>query len=49
MISSLFYERSNLGNPLLESIRMNKLIVTLNNGDTGKLIRHKLNNRSWRF
>lgn len=38
-----FYERSNLGNPLLESIRMNKLIVTLNNGDTGKLIRHKLN------
>jgi len=38
-----FYEGSNLGNPILEAIRMNKLIVTLNNGTTGDYISHNLN------
>ena len=38
-----FYEGSNLGNPLLEAIRMNKLIVTLNNGTTGDYIKHQYN------
>ena len=37
------YDSSNVGNPLLEAIRANKLIVTLNNGDTGKWIKHKVN------
>lgn len=35
-----FYEGSNLGNPILEAIRMNKIIVTLNNGTTGDYIEH---------
>lgn len=37
------YHSSNVGNPLLEAIRANLLIVTLNNGDTGKWIKHKFN------
>lgn len=37
------YESSNVGNPLLEAIRLNKLIVTLDNGDTSKWIFHKIN------
>ena len=37
------YDSSNVGNPLLEAVRLNKLIVTLNNGDTYKWISHKLN------
>jgi glycosyltransferase involved in cell wall biosynthesis len=35
-----FYDLSNVGNPLLEAIRANKIIFTLNNGDTGKWIKH---------
>lgn len=38
-----FYEGSNLGNPIFEAIRMNKLIVTLNNGTTGDYIKHLYN------
>jgi glycosyltransferase involved in cell wall biosynthesis len=34
------YESSNVGNPLLEAIRLNKLILTLNNGDTKAWIKH---------
>jgi glycosyltransferase involved in cell wall biosynthesis len=34
---------SNVGNPLLEAVRSNRLIVTLNNGDTGSWIQHKVN------
>lgn len=37
------YDSSNVGNPLLEAIRANKLIVTLDNGDTGSWIQHKFN------
>jgi glycosyltransferase involved in cell wall biosynthesis len=37
------YDSSNVGNPLLEAIRANKIIVTLSNGDTGKWIKHKVN------
>lgn len=37
------YDLSNVGNPLLEAIRYNKFIVTLNNGDTGNWIKHKKN------
>lgn len=37
------YELSNVGNPLLEAIKMNKVILTLNNGDTGSWIEHKKN------
>ncbi|MEN8391562.1 glycosyltransferase [Acinetobacter indicus] len=37
------YESSNVGNPLLEAIRANKIIVTLDNGDTGNWIKHKFN------
>jgi len=37
------YDLSNVGNPLLESIRANKIIFTLNNGDTAKWIKHKDN------
>lgn len=37
------YDSSNVGNPLLEAIRANKLIITLNNGDTGSWIKHKEN------
>ncbi|WP_291285049.1 glycosyltransferase family 4 protein [Flavobacterium sp.] len=35
------YESSNVGNPLLEAIRLNKLILTLNNGGTSEWINHK--------
>ena len=38
-----FYDLSNVGNPLLEAMRMNKVIMTLSNGDTSKWIRHKKN------
>jgi glycosyltransferase involved in cell wall biosynthesis len=34
------YTSTNVGNPLLEAIRHNKVIVTLNNGDTGEWITH---------
>ncbi|MEO8471014.1 MAG: glycosyltransferase [Chryseolinea sp.] len=34
------YTSTNVGNPLLEAIRYNKIIVTLNNGDTGEWIEH---------
>ena len=36
------YESSNVGNPLLESIRLNKLILTLDNGGTSEWISHKV-------
>lgn len=35
------YTSSNVGNPLLESIRLGKPVVTLNNGDTGEWVRHR--------
>jgi len=38
-----FYDSSNVGNPLLEAIRANKIIFTLNNGDTGSWIKHREN------
>ncbi|GLI36673.1 glycosyltransferase family 4 protein [Geobacter hydrogenophilus] len=34
------YDYSNVGNPLLEAIRANKVIFTLNNGDTASWIQH---------
>jgi len=37
------YNLSNVGNPLLEAIRANKIIFTLNNGDTSSWITHKEN------
>ena len=37
------YDSSNVGNPLLEAIRSKKIIITLNNGDTGEWINHKVN------
>ncbi|SFO79919.1 glycosyltransferase [Pseudomonas borbori] len=37
------YDSSNVGNPLLEAIRSNKIVVTINNGDTGKWVRHNVN------
>jgi glycosyltransferase involved in cell wall biosynthesis len=37
------YDSSNVGNPLLEAIRANKIIITLANGDTSKWIKHKYN------
>lgn len=37
------YDLSNVGNPLLEAIRANKIIFTLNNGDTKNWIKHKQN------
>lgn len=37
------YDVSNVGNPLLEAIRANKIIFTLNNGDTATWIRHRQN------
>ena len=39
----LTYDVSNVGNPLLEAIRANNIIFTLNNGDTGKWITHYYN------
>ncbi|HEX6172003.1 MAG TPA: glycosyltransferase [Chitinophagaceae bacterium] len=44
-LASLFlsmYTSTNVGNPLLEAIRHNKVIVTLNNGDTGEWITHRI-------
>ncbi len=32
---------SNVGNPLLEAVRAHKVIVTLDNGDTGRWITHR--------
>jgi len=37
------YDLSNVGNPLLEAIRANKIIFTLNNGDTSSWITHQEN------
>jgi glycosyltransferase involved in cell wall biosynthesis len=37
------YDVSNVGNPLLEAIRMNKVIFTRNNGDTSFWIDHYVN------
>ena len=37
------YDLSNVGNPLLEAIRSNKIIFTLNNGDTSSWIKHREN------
>lgn len=37
------YDLSNVGNPLLEAIRANKVIFTLNNGDTKSWIKHNKN------
>ena len=37
------YDLSNVGNPLLEAIRANKIIFTLNNGDTSAWITHREN------
>jgi len=37
------YDSSNVGNPLLEAIRANKIIFTLNNGDTKRWIQYKEN------
>lgn len=45
-IADLFlsmYRVSNVGNPLLEAIRANKVILTLDNGDTSSWIRHRQN------
>lgn len=42
-LSHLFlsmYTSTNVGNPLLESIRYNKPVITLANGDTGEWITH---------
>ena len=36
------YTSTNVGNPLLEAIRHNKIIITLNNGDTGDWIKHRV-------
>ncbi len=36
-----FYDLSNVGNPLLEAIRANTIIFTLNNGDTANWVTHK--------
>ena len=37
------YDLSNVGNPLLEAIRMNKIIFTLDNGDTTNWIKNEEN------
>jgi len=37
------YELSNVGNPLWEAINNQCLIVTINNGDTGKIIKDNFN------
>ncbi len=45
-VSDIFlstYRISNVGNPLLEAIRANKIIFTLNNGDTSAWIKHREN------
>lgn len=35
-----FYDWSNMGNPLIEAMMAEKCIVTLNNGDTGTIIKN---------
>ena len=45
-VSDIFlstYRISNVGNPLLEAIRANKIIFTINNGDTSAWIKHREN------
>jgi len=37
------YELSNLGNPLLEALRMGRPIITIGNGDTASVIEHGVN------
>lgn len=37
------YDMSNVGNPLLEALTLGKCVVTLNVGDTGKLITNRVN------
>jgi glycosyltransferase involved in cell wall biosynthesis len=37
------YDVSNVGNPLLEAMRANKIIFTLNNGDTSTWVQHGVN------
>ncbi len=37
------YDMSNVGNPLLEAMMAGKCIITLNNGDTGRIIRNGYN------
>ena len=37
------YDLSNVGNPLLEALSYGKAIITLNNGDTGKIIKNNYN------
>ncbi|MFH1215335.1 MAG: glycosyltransferase [Pseudomonadota bacterium] len=37
------YDSSNVGNPLLEALGANKIIFTLNNGDTNRWIQHGVN------
>lgn len=38
-----FYDLSNLGNPLLEAMRLGKCIITLDNGATGSVIKTNVN------
>lgn len=37
------YDLSNVGNPLMEAMRYGKTIVTINNGDTGEIIKNNIN------
>lgn len=37
------YDLSNVGNPLMEAMRYKKPIITLNNGDTGTIIKNNKN------
>jgi len=37
------YDLSNVGNPLLESMKLGRCILTLNNGDTGSIIKNNYN------
>jgi len=38
-----FYDMSNVGNPLLEAMMAGKCIITLNTGDTGRIIQNGYN------
>lgn len=38
-----FYEWSNVGNPLIEAMMARKCIVTLDNGDTGNIVKNRVN------
>lgn len=38
-----FYDLSNVGNPLLEALKLGKFVVTLNNGGTSDFIKDKYN------